>query len=251
MSQPRLTSGIANIFSGLTEPSDFLTWHDQLPYRIWIHSHKMDDSYRPISVEVQWVGDRPQKVDPSELMARLQVASLYTGNATNASLSPANFRGIALGQLMELHSSAVTEKRMKARAKSSKRVQLVKNLEIEEFPTFWTAATKSWKVKPLKSNDGELGASLRDSIFISYIYAEQVKSGQLRPAKRTAELLNIPTQTVYVAVRTARKKNWLTSTKSAGTSGGELTASGEEAFRKLDGISQYESLFSSLVKRGK
>lgn len=251
MSQSRMTSGIANMFGGQTEPSDFLTWHNQLPYRIWIHSRKHGDAYRPISIDIQWIGERPGKVDPTEISARLQVASLYSGDASEADLGPANFRGIALGQLMELHSSAVTEKRMKARTKATKKVQLVKNLEVDEFPTYWLATSKSWQMNPAKANKVELGATLRDSVFIAYIYAEQVKSGQLKPAKRTAELLGIPTQTVYVAVRTARKKHWLTTTKSAGSSGGALTAEGEEAFKKLGGQSFYETFFLSFVKRDK
>jgi hypothetical protein len=251
MTKAQLSSGIANLHGGGAEPDDFLTWHNQLPYRIWIHSRRHRGAFRPISIDIQWVGEQPKKVDPSELAARLQVASLNSGDASTADLGPTTFRGIALGQILELHSSAVTDRRMKSRVKAAKKVQLVKNIEIEEFVTQWVDKTNSWQMRPRAFNGTNLGASMKDSIFISYIYAEQVKSGQLKPAKRTAELLGIPTQTVYVAVRTARKKKWLSETKSSGASGGTLTKEGEVAFREHGGQSLYEMFLSSMLNKGK
>lgn len=251
MTKEQLTSGIANLHGGGAEPEDFLTWHNQLPYRIWIHSRKHQGTYRPLSIDIQWIGAKSKKVDPSELSARLQVASLNSGDAATAELGPTTFRGIALGQLLELHSSAVTDRRMKSAIKSSKKVQLVKNIEMEEFLTYWTDKSNSWQMRPSSFAKSQLGASMKDSIFISYIYAEQVKSGQLKPAKRTAELLGIPTQTVYVAVRTARKKKWLSETKSSGISGGTLTKEGVDAFKEFGGQSQYELFLKSMLGRGK
>ena len=73
-----------------------------------------------------------------------------------------------------------------------------------------------------------------DAIVIAKVYAEQSESGHKRPAKKVAELLNLETSIVYVAVRVARKNGWLTS-QGSGSSGGSLTDEGQRMFVAVNG----------------
>ncbi len=86
----------------------------------------------------------------------------------------------------------------------------------------------------------ELRANAKDSIFISSVYSSQVQAGSRQPALRTAKLLGIKTSLVYVAVRTARKKGWLTSTGINGVADGVLTPEGEKEYLRVEGPKMYK-----------
>jgi hypothetical protein len=76
--------------------------------------------------------------------------------------------------------------------------------------------------------------------LIAHVYSEQVKTGSRQPALKAANLLGIQVSLVYVAVRTARKKGWLTSTGTNGSPVGVMTTAGEKEFRRIDGANLYE-----------
>ncbi len=64
-----------------------------------------------------------------------------------------------------------------------------------------------------------------------------------RAVQRTAEILNVDSSLVTMALRIARRNKWLTSS-GAGKSGGELTTSGEVMFNFENGA-QREVYFLS------
>ena len=99
----------------------------------------------------------------------------------------------------------------------------------------------------------ELTGSSKDSMFIAYVYAEQVKSGSRQAALRTANLLGIKPSLVYVAVRTARKKDWLTSTGINGESSGEITPEGHKEYVRVGGPEMFKKHVTEVfedVERG-
>jgi transposase len=66
------------------------------------------------------------------------------------------------------------------------------------------------------------------------------------PALLTANVLGIEVKTVYVAVRTARKKGWLSESVS-GSAKGELTSDGLKEFKKIGGQALYEEYISGII----
>jgi hypothetical protein len=93
-----------------------------------------------------------------------------------------------------------------------------------------------------------LRATAEDSVLIAYVYSEQVKSGSRQPALKAANLLGIKVSLVYVAVRTARKKGWLTSTGTNGSPVGVITSAGEKEYRRIDGSSLYQKHVSAYLE---
>ena len=63
---------------------------------------------------------------------------------------------------------------------------------------------------------------------------------------RTASLLGLNIKQVYVAVRIARRNEWLTS-GGAGKGTGELTAAGLKAYKDLDGKGLYQKFISDYL----
>ena len=100
------------------------------------------------------------------------------------------------------------------------------------------------------TDNHELRAKSKDSILIAKVYSEQSESGNKRPAKRTAEMLQITTSLVYVAVRTARKHGWLSS-EGTGNAGGTLTKSGADEFKRIKGEVRLLEYLKQLDLKGK
>lgn len=242
-------SGVIHSPAGKGGVKDFLTWHDQLPYRIWAHSRLSGEGFRPISVEIQWVGKESGRISTAEKLARLDLASMQKGDSAESLLGPSTFRELGIGQIFELHSALVASKRL-AQDSQQKPLRAIKDYESEEFTTYWVGTGTGWHFSKEKPSGGILRAKLEDSILIAYVYAEQVASGNKRPSKRTAELFSIEANLVYVAVRNARKKGWLTSDGS-GTSGGVLTTEGRKYFESQGGVSEVEKYLLVRTKRGK
>ena len=66
-------SGIVYTSAGESSPKDFITWHDQLPYRYWLHSRLVEEergasSYRILSFESQWISNNGQ-AEPDKMVA--------------------------------------------------------------------------------------------------------------------------------------------------------------------------------------
>jgi hypothetical protein len=236
-------SGILSELTGTGLPKDFLTWHDLLPYRIWVHSRMSGSGYKPIAVELQWLGSASTAIGEEERSSRLKLAILRTGEVVGSELGPSTFRGIQLGRVLEAHASLVSTQKLERMQKAEKPIQLVKDHESENYQTFNLFLDGSNRIEKAKSSPIEIGANLRHALVIAYVYSEQTASGSKRPASLTAKLLNIEPSLVYVAVRIARKKGWLTESTS-GTSGGDMTNEGLKEFARIKGQTLYELFMS-------
>jgi hypothetical protein len=225
-------------------PKDLLTWHDQLPYRIWIHSRKGDSGFKTVAVNVQWIGNEHLPVSETEKKLRINLATVVNSVEEESQLGPTSFRNLALGRFLEEHARLIASQKTLQQARGNRRVNIVRDFEFQDFPD------GGIEIKMHRRAGGkklELGANKNDSLFISYIYAEQCANGSKMPASLTAELLGIDKDLVYVAVRTARKYGWLTKSKS-GSAKGEMTSEGLKAFRAGAAKSLYEEFFNKLGK---
>lgn len=246
-------SGVVYTAVGDDSPKDFLTWHDQLPYRYWLHSRLFESdselpSYRVLAFESQWIGKEGQsEPDKMELGLRMDLAVLRRGGKDVTKLSPTAFRNIQLGALLEAHSSLLTSKRLKSSANKKKQVQLVKTFESETYKSLFRNEDGTLKELLPRPRNTELGASKRDAIFIAYLYAQQVEAGSNQPAVRTAGLLGLDLKQIYVAVRIARRNSWLTS-GGAGKGSGALTKDGLKAYKELNGKGLYEEFITNYIK---
>ena len=224
-------------------PRDFLTWHDRLPHRIWIHSRLTQTGYKQAGVEVEWLGPKSTVISDAEYKFRLDLAALRAGDLDKSELGPSTFRNISLGQLLEDHAKLITTQRASRIRNGKRNVNLVKDYELEKFPDI-TIDFKTFR-KSIKIQSS-LGATNRDSVLIAFVYAEQCANGSKMPAQLVSNVLGIDVKTVYVAVRTARKKGWLSESVS-GSAKGELTAEGIKEFKKIGGQSLYEEYISGIV----
>lgn len=244
-------SGIVFTAVGTDTPEDFVSWHDQNPYRYWMHSRLVgegeNNSYKLLAIEVQWIGETGQGApDKMELGLRLDLAVLRIGGANTAMFTPTTFRNIALGQLLEAHALMLTNKRMKTAVKPKRAVKLVEKFETESYKNLFFNEDGSEKEPIYRVPNTELGATKRDAIFIAFVYAQQVQAGSKQPAVRAASLLGLNIKQIYVAVRIARRNGWLTS-GGAGKAGGELTTSGLKAYKDLDGKTLYQKFISDYL----
>jgi len=248
-------SGIAYKPSAGVAPSDFLTWHDSRGFRVWVHSRFFTDGYKQVAIEVQGIGQDVPAISELELSSRLELAALRAVTEASPTVGPGAFRNIAVGQIIETHSRLIDKHRRKQELAANNKIRIVKKIEVERVNIESTnepkhkgfaqagskdAVANKWTTKNPKVSNLELRATARDSIFIAYVYAEQVKTGSRQAALRTANLLGIEVSLVYVAVRRARKKGWLTSTGTNGQAVGTLTQEGEKEFIKVDGRKMFE-----------
>lgn len=245
-------SGILSEVTRSDFPNDFLTWHDQYPYRIWVHSRKSGGGYKPLAVEIQWLGNEGNLISEEERSTRLRLAILRTGDVVESQLGPSTFRGIPIGSVLEAHASLVLSQKLERMKKSDRPIELVKEHEAETYQKFNLFLDGSNRIEKEQVNlvNKKIGANQRDALIISYIYAEQSASGSKRPALLTAKLLNIKTSLVYVAVRIGRRKGWLTESTS-GTSGGFMTNEGLKEFAKIDGTSLYQEFLNRGLSGGR
>jgi hypothetical protein len=235
-------SGLLSEVVGGGLPRDFLTWHDINPYRVWVHSRQSGSGYKPIALELQWLGEKKLLVSEEERSARLKLAVLRDGDVSISDLRPSIFRSIPVGSILEAHVSLVLSQKLSRIGKSQRQIELVKDHESETYQSFNLFLDGSNR---LQKANREIGANKRDSIVIAYFYAEQCANGSKRPAALVAKLLNIEPKLVYVAVRIARRKGWLTESTS-GSAGGQLTKEGQKEFARVNGNYFYEEF----IKRG-
>jgi len=258
-SPKRLNSGVAYLPSPSETPRDFITWSDLKPHRIWVHSRLIDGAYKQLALEVQWVGESGLKVPEVELKLRLELAKIRSAESDASNINATTFRAVPVGQIVEFHSQMLALQSRKLSANNKKRVSLVKDVVWEAFNfenlkpiemRLLKDESNFPKVEPRPANL-ELTANSRDSLFIASVYAEQVKMGSRQAALRTASLLGIKVSLVYVAVRTARKKGWLTSSGINGEVSGDLTKSGKQEYERIGGKAMYEEHITEVFEEMK
>ena len=81
-------------------PRDFITWHDQLPYRVWLHSRRTDEGYKQLSMEIEWQGDKTKNPTEIEINLRLEMAKIRTSSENSLGISATALRGITVGKLL-------------------------------------------------------------------------------------------------------------------------------------------------------
>ena len=258
-------AGIVYLPVGNEVPRDILTWYDYLNYRVWVHNRNTEGGYKQLAVEIQYSGDTNEKVSPLEIQARLELAKLRSSASDGSSVTPRSFREIPIGRILEQHAKLISHHARKQAKKDKRQIRLVKDYEVSTYELALRSIEghagfgqmslnredKKVAVIPPRTENLELRANARDSIFIAYVYAEQVKAGSRQPALETAQLLGINVSLVYIAVRTARKKNWLTSAGQQGAPVGVLTDEGQAEYKKINGDSLYAKHITKVFKEEK
>jgi len=242
----KVISGILHDFSGTDLPRNVITWHEDSDYRVWVHSRLTWSGYNPMSIEVQWIGDGESELTETEKAARLQLAKVKMGNPNEVHFNSTTLRGLSLGKVLDQHSILVASRKLTEVNDTAMRIHMVKDFEEKTYRS-------SFQLSSLNSGTNpqiELRANNQDSILIASIYSDISQSGSKRPAKATANYLHIETSLVYVAVRTARKHRWLTSSGS-GNAGGVLTEAGLKHFKEIKGQELLDKYISQLGKGGK
>lgn len=249
-------SGVIYASPNSGAPRDFVTWHDQLPYRIWLHSRRTEEGYKQLSMELEWQGNDAKLPNEVEINLRLEIAKIRSSGDASLGVSATALRGITVGKLLETHSAIIASQQRKIQTISKRRVSLVKSFQMETYEHALLSDAES--AKPHKQPDdgmvisrpenSEIRATAEDSILIAYVYSEQVKTGSRQPALKAANLLGIKVSLVYVAVRTARKKGWLTSTGTNGLPVGMMTPEGNKEYIRIKGPSLYEKHVSAYME---
>jgi hypothetical protein len=255
----KANSGVVFLLAAGDAPRDVLTWHDQLPYRIWVHSRNVAGIYKQLAIEISWQGNESTAMAEAEIKLRLEIAKIRAGELSGSNINATLLRSIPVGQIMETHAVMLSKQSRRIESKKNNRVNLVKSYEIETY----NFELKSHAEVKLSVNEAllslieprvanlELRATANDSLLIAFVYAEQVKTGSRQAAVRTAGLLGIDVKLAYVGIRTARKKGWLTSTGVNGEVSGQLTKEGIAEFKKIDGKSLYEKHVTAVFQEMK
>ena len=269
-------SGMVQTPGAVGIPVDVLTWHDFNNSRVWVHSRKIKDGHRPIGLAIESMAPGSPKPSEEESELRLQLAAQVKGKTSDSFLQASSLRGIPLGQILEFHSALLTKSKFSSDyetlLKATMRATLTDvkpRTKSKVFDTDWQNKSlvirtnkKGQKTISIENTTGtdldeesstdnhELRAKSKDSILIAKVYSEQSESGNKRPAKRTAEMLQITTSLVYVAVRTARKHGWLSS-EGTGNAGGTLTKSGADEFKRIKGEVRLLEYLKQLDLKGK
>ena len=269
-------SGMVQTPGAVGIPVDVLTWHDFNNFRVWVHSRKIKDGHRPIGLAIESMAPGSPKPSEEESELRLQLAAQVKGKTSDSFLQASSLRGIPLGQILEFHSALLTKSKFSSDyetlLKATMRATLTDvkpRTKSNVFDTDWQNKSlvirtnkKGQKTISIENTTGtdldeesstdnhELRAKSKDSILIAKVYSEQSESGNKRPAKRTAEMLQITTSLVYVAVRTARKHGWLSS-EGTGNAGGTLTKSGADEFKRIKGEVRLLEYLKQLDSKGK
>jgi hypothetical protein len=225
-----MKSGIVMTQPSLHKAMEFLTWHDDAPYRYWIGSKRgKQEGLSAISLEIQYVGSNPKPVSETEGKLRARVASISMPSSSNLqALNSSIVRQIPWGDLIQAHSNILAE-----------------NLRVNNLKVRSIDSARKDKVKINLDERGKkiIGANGADTILISKIYSDLCIVSTTRVVQRTADLLKIDPTLVTMALRIARRNKWLTSA-GAGKSGGELTSLGETMFHFENG-DQREAYFLS------
>ena len=269
-------SGMVQVPGAVGVPVDVLTWHDFSNFRVWVHSRKVKDGHRPIGLSIESAAPGSPKPSEEESELRLQLAAQAKGKTADSFLQASSLRGMPLGQILEFHSALLTKSKFSSDYETLMKMAMKATLtdvkprtKSKVFDTDWqnkslvirtnkkgqkSISIEQTKAAVLSDTTGtekpELRATSFDSILIAKVYSEQSESGNKRPAKRTAEMLQIPTSLVYVAVRTARKHGWLSS-EGTGNAGGTLTKSGADEFKRIKGEVRLHEYLTQLDSKGK
>jgi len=269
-------SGMVQSPGAVGVPVDVLTWHDFNNFRVWVHSRKIKDGHRPIGLSIESVAPGSPRPSEEESELRIQLAAQVKGKTPDAFLQASSLRGMPLGQILEFHSALLTKSKFSSDYETLLKAAMKATLtdvkprtKSKVFDTDWQnkslvirtnkkgqksisieKTTGSDMVEATSTDIRELRAKSEDSILIAKVYSEQSESGNKRPAKRTAEMLQITTSLVYVAVRTARKHGWLSS-EGTGNAGGALTKSGADEFKRIKGEVRLLEYLKQLDLKGK
>ncbi len=233
-----MISGI--VYSGASSSSlgDVLTWHDLQGRRVWVHTRQGQGSSRwLISLSIQIYEDSLPKVSEQEKKLRLKLASSqeYLGIGE---LTATSFREIAVSELLAIHSDNIFELLSKREKAKGSRVELTSEVRSKE-----SKGPSTFRFDSI-SEIANLGANSGDAILIAKIYSQMSLTGSRSVAKKTADALGVNVQLIHMALRVARRNDWLTS-NGAGKAGGLLTPQGEKAFREFNGPERMKAILNS------
>jgi hypothetical protein len=232
-------SGLITKQVGEDLPRDFVTWHNVEPYRIWVHSRLYKGEYKTTSVEIQWIGDSPTPISEEEKSLRINLAAERKSEAFEAKLNSSTFRSVPFGEILDIHSSLVTNQRVSnLPVDNGKGLTVIKDIDQDTLEAFLKITKTDISIKELIYVNSELRATKTDSLIVAFTYSQQCENGSKKPAQMTAKILGIDVSLVYAAVKIARKNDWLTS-KGGGQAGGVLTEKGRIDFYKSDASSRY------------
>ena len=216
---------------------DFLTWHDIGNKRVWLHTRKGHGSSRIlISFTLQQFDGQPSSISVEEKKARLRLAASHEFQG-NQELTATALRTISLGELSEIHAAAIFEVVSNVGKSKDRKVSLVSEISSQPLQ-------KSSFRFDSTSEVSQLGANSKDAILIAKIYSQISETGAKNAAKKCAYVLNVDSELIYVALRIARKHEWLTS-QGSGRSGGHMTEKGEKEFRKIKGHERLARILSA------
>jgi hypothetical protein len=234
----KMSQGILYLGRASSALRDFLTWHDIGDKRIWLHTRKGQGSSRLlVSFSLQQFDGQPPSVSAEEKRARLRLAATHEFQG-NQELTATSLRTIALGELSEIHAAAIFEVISNAEKSNQKKISLA-----SEFTSQLLSKSSSFRFDSINETS-QLGANSKDALLIAKVYSQISDTGAKNVAKRCAQVLNVETELVYVALRIARKHEWLTSFGS-GKSGGQMTEEGEKEFRKSKGHERLARILSA------
>jgi hypothetical protein len=233
-----MKQGILYIGRSSSAMRDVLTWHDIGAMRVWLHTRKSQGSARNlIGFCIQQFEGSPPKVSSEEKRTRLRLASIQEFQGSRE-LTATALRSVALGELSESHAASIFQVLSKLDESGNKRVSLTSEFTSKDVTR---KATFRFDSSREISN---LGANSKDALLIAKVYTQISESGVKNVAKRCAQALNVDTELIYVALRVARRNDWLTSMGS-GKSGGRMTEKGEKEFRKSKGHERLARLMSA------
>lgn len=233
-----MSQGILHLGKASGEVRDFLTWHDIGEKRVWLHTRKGQGSSRIlISFTLQQFDGKPSTISAEEKRTRLRLAASHQFQGSKE-LTATTLRTISLGELSETHAAAIFEVISKAEKSNAKTVSLV-----SDFSSQPLTKTSTFRFDSV-SEISQLGANSKDALLIAKVYSQISETGAKNAAKRCAQVLNVDSELIYVALRIARKHEWLTS-HGSGKSGGQMTEQGEKEFRKSKGHERLARILSA------
>ena len=89
-------SGVVYLPAAGNAPRDVLTWHDQMPYRVWVHSRNFAGVYKQLAIEIAWLGDVSVPPEEAEVMLRLEMAKIRIGELSSSNLNATLLRSCLL-----------------------------------------------------------------------------------------------------------------------------------------------------------
>ena len=242
-------SGVVYRRAGIKKmPKDVITWQDLGDLRIWIHSRQTEQGFKPVSLEIQTLGNQrhPSGVDPNEAKARAALAAISPADLSGTRIGHGQMRNLPIGHIIETNSMLIANEQARTLGKKERKLNLA-HPEDEEYRVLDIAITQGGRKVAKLTN--EIRASKADSILIAYMYAQISATGNKKAARNIADMFEIESNLIYTALRNARKNDWLTTT-GIGSSGGELTEIGKKEFEKTGRI-RYEELIRKMLEGNK